>query len=440
MHYLFTSESVSEGHPDKVADQISDALLDQFLARDSRSHVAIETLVTTGQVVVAGEVGSEAYVDIQGTIRKVIDEIGYNRSELKFDGSSCGILSAIHEQSNDINRGVAREDPETQGAGDQGMMFGYATNETPLYIPFTLALSHALLKELSAIRREGKLMTWTDADGHTRSYLRPDAKSQVTVEYDENHRPVRVNTIVVSTQHDEFITPGDGLTQSEADERMLEKIREDVKNILIPRVKALLPAELASLIDDDFTLHVNPTGKFVIGGPHGDTGVTGRKIIVDTYGGHGAHGGGAFSGKDPSKVDRSAAYAARHIAKNLVAAGVADRALVQVAYAIGVADPVSLYVDTKGTSRVNFSDAEISRMVSEIFDMTPHAIEERFNLRKPIYLETATYGHFGRTPRTVVKDLTLPAIDKTPLKMEVELFNWEKTDYVDTLRRKFGLD
>ncbi len=439
MHYLFTSESVSEGHPDKVADQISDALLDQFLARDNQSHVAIETLVTTGQVVVAGEVGSEAYVDIQGTIRRVINEIGYNRSELQFDGSSCGILSAIHEQSNDINRGVTREEPETQGAGDQGMMFGYATNETPLYIPLTLALSHALLKELSALRREGKLMTWTDNNGVTRTYLRPDAKSQVTVEYDEQHRPIRVNTIVVSTQHDEFITPDNGLTQAEADEKMLEKIRHDVKTILIPRVKNRLPQHLAPLIDDEFTLHVNPTGKFGIGGPHGDTGVTGRKIIVDTYGGHGAHGGGAFSGKDPSKVDRSAAYAARHIAKNLVAAGVADRALVQVAYAIGVAEPVSLYVDTKGTAKVAMSDAEISRLVSEIFDMTPHAIEQRFNLRKPIYLETATYGHFGRTPRTVEKELTLPGIDKTPLKVTVDLFGWEKTDYVDIIRQKFNL-
>lgn len=439
MHYLFTSESVSEGHPDKVADQISDALLDQFLARDKNSHVAIETLVTTGQVVVAGEVASEAYVDIQETIRRVINQIGYNRSELKFDGDSCGILSAIHEQSRDIARGVTREAPETQGAGDQGMMFGYATNETPLYIPLTLALSHALLKELSAIRRDQSAMTWTDANGNQRTYLRPDAKSQVTIEYDENHRPVRVNTIVVSTQHDEFVTVGDGLTQAQADEKMLETIRRDVKEVLIPRVIASLPEDLRHLFDDQYTLHVNPTGKFVIGGPHGDSGVTGRKIIVDTYGGHGAHGGGAFSGKDPSKVDRSAAYAARHIAKNLVAAGVADRALVQVAYAIGVADPVSLYVDTKGTAHVDMSDAEISRITSELFDMTPHAIEKRFNLRQPIYSETASYGHFGRTPRTVEKDMTLSTIDHKPLKVKVDLFNWEKLDYVDKIRERFAI-
>lgn len=439
MHYLFTSESVSEGHPDKVADQISDALLDQFLARDPDSHVAIETLVTTGQVVVAGEVASEAYVDIQETIRNVIKNIGYDRSELKFDGDSCGILSAIHEQSHDIARGVKREAPESQGAGDQGMMFGYATNETPIYIPLTLAISHALLKELSVIRRDLSAMTYVDANGKTKSYLRPDAKSQVTVEYDEHHNPVRVNTIVVSTQHDDFIAPGEGLTQSEADEKMLEVIRRDVRDVLIPRVKASLPENLSKLFDDEITLHVNPTGKFVIGGPHGDTGVTGRKIIVDTYGGHGAHGGGAFSGKDPSKVDRSAAYAARHIAKNLVAAGIADRALVQVAYAIGVADPVSLYVDTKGTAKVSMSDAEISRVVSEVFDMTPHAIEQRFNLRSPIYLETATYGHFGRTPREVEKDFTLRSVDREAVKQTVGLFGWERLDYVDTLRKRFNI-
>lgn len=385
MNYLFTSESVSEGHPDKVADQISDAILDEFLAHDPQSKVACETLVTTGQVVVAGEVRSTAYIDIPTVVRRVIKQIGYDRSELKFDGDACGVFSALHEQSPDINRGVVRKTAEDQGAGDQGMMFGYATDETPLYIPLTLAISHAILKELSKIRRDLSAMTYVDAHGAKRSYLRPDAKSQVTVEYDEDHRPVRVHTIVVSTQHDEFIAPGDGLTQAEADERMLAQIRREVREELIPRVKAAMPADIAKLIDDDFVLHVNPTGKFVIGGPHGDTGLTGRKIIVDTYGGHGAHGGGAFSGKDPSKVDRSAAYAARHIAKNLVAAGVASRALVQVAYAIGVARPVSLFVDTKGTSRVAMSDAEISAIVAEIFDMTPHAIERRFDLRKPIY-------------------------------------------------------
>ena len=437
MNYLFTSESVSEGHPDKVADQISDAILDQFLAHDPNSKVACETLVTTGQVVVAGEVKSKAYIDLLSEVRRVIKEIGYDRSELKFDGEACGVLSAIHEQSPDINRGVDVEDPKEQGAGDQGMMFGYATNETPLYIPLTLALSHALLKELSAIRREGKEFTYTDNQGVVRSYLRPDSKSQVTVEYDENHRPVRVHTIVISTQHDDFITPDETMTQAEADRKMLDKIREDVKRVLIPAVKAQLPAELAGLIDDDFILHVNPTGKFVVGGPHGDTGLTGRKIIVDTYGGHGAHGGGAFSGKDPSKVDRSAAYAARHIAKNLVAAGVADRALVQVAYAIGVAQPVSLNVNTYGTAKVDLSDAEISAKLSSIFDMTPHGIEQRLGLRNPIYLETATFGHFGRTPRKVVKHFhSVYEQDKT---VEVELFTWEKLDYIDKIREAFGM-
>lgn len=438
MNYLFTSESVSEGHPDKVADQISDAVLDQFLAHDPQSKVACETLVTTGQVVVAGEVKSKAYIDLLHEVRRVIKEIGYDRSELKFDGEACGVLSAIHEQSPDINRGVDVVDPQQQGAGDQGMMFGYATNETPLYIPLTLALSHALLKELSKIRREGKEFTYTDAHGKVRSYLRPDSKSQVTVEYDgESHKPVRVHTIVISTQHDDFIEADGTLTQAEADEKMLSRIREDVRNILIPRVKENLPEDIAALIDDDFILHVNPTGKFVIGGPHGDTGLTGRKIIVDTYGGHGAHGGGAFSGKDPSKVDRSAAYAARHIAKNLVAAGVADRALVQVAYAIGVAQPVSLYVDTQGTAKVGMTDAEISAKVSEIFDMTPHGIEKRLKLRNPIYLETATYGHFGRTPRTVTKHFhSVYEEDKT---VEVELFTWEKLDYVDKIKEAFGL-
>lgn len=427
-HYLFTSESVSEGHPDKVADQISDAILDEFLAHDPQSKVACETLVTTGQVVVAGEVKSNAYIDLLSTVRNVIKGIGYNRSELKFDGEACGVLSALHEQSCDINRGVERAEKTEQGAGDQGMMFGYATNETPLYIPLTLALSHALLKELSAIRREGKEMTYTDANGHQVSYLRPDSKSQVTVEYDEQHRPVRVHTIVISTQHDEFM---------DDDAAMLARIKEDVRRVLIPRVIAKLPENLRHLIDDDFILHVNPTGKFVIGGPHGDTGLTGRKIIVDTYGGHGAHGGGAFSGKDPSKVDRSAAYAARHIAKNLVAAGVADRALVQVAYAIGVAKPVSLYVDTCGTSHVDLSDAEISAIVSEIFDMTPHGIETRLKLRNPIYSETATYGHFGRTPRTVTKHFESPY--ESAKDITVDLFTWERLDYVDALRARFPL-
>ena len=425
MNYLFTSESVSEGHPDKVADQISDAILDEFLARDSRSKVGCETLVTTGQVVVAGEVSSKAWVDIMGLARDVIKEIGYNRSELQFDGDSCGVLSALHEQSADINRGVVRERAKDQGAGDQGMMFGYATDETPLYIPLTLALSHAIVKELAAIRREGREMT----------YLRPDSKSQVTVEYDEHNRPVRVHTIVVSTQHDEFIRPDDKITQDEADRLMLETIRRDVADILLPRVKEKLPEGLKHVFDGEFILHVNPTGKFVIGGPHGDAGLTGRKIIVDTYGGHGAHGGGAFSGKDPSKVDRSAAYAARYIAKNLVAAGIASRALVQVAYAIGVAQPVSLYVNTFGTAHVNIDDARISAIVGSMFDLSPAAIIRKFDLRKPIYRETATYGHVGRTPRKVVKTFVHSGAD--PVTMEVELFGWEKTDKVDELRLKF---
>ena len=437
MNYLFTSESVSEGHPDKVADQISDAVLDQFLALDPASKVACETLVTTGQVVIAGEVKSRAYIDLMHVARKVITDIGYNRSEIMFDGNSCGILSALHEQSADINRGVEREDPEQQGAGDQGMMFGYATNETPLYMPLTVALSHALLKELSKIRRDRSAMTYTDIHGNTVSYLRPDSKSQVTVEYDGDNRPVKVHTVVISTQHEEFILPADGMTQDEADRRMLETIREDVRNVLIPRVKEQLPEHLKALWTDDFILHVNPTGKFVIGGPHGDTGLTGRKIIVDTYGGHGAHGGGAFSGKDPSKVDRSAAYAARHIAKNLVAAGVADRALVQVAYAIGVAHPVSLYVNTMGTARVRMSDSEISEIVKGLFDMRPAAIERRLKLRQPIYLETATYGHLGRTPRTVTKRFRLD--DGSVREMEVELFTWEKLDMTDEVKKAFGL-
>lgn len=410
-----------------MADQISDAILDAFLAYDPKSHVACETMVTTGQVIVAGEVNSNAYIDIPDVAREVINNIGYNRAELQFDGNSCGVLSAIHAQSSDIDMGVSRETPEEQGAGDQGMMFGYATDETPLYIPLTLALSHALLMELAEIRRQGEVMT----------YLRPDAKSQVTVEYDENDNPVRVHTIVVSTQHDDFIRPEGATTQAQADAMMLYVIRRDVKEILIPRVKDKLPVHLQHLLDSEYILHVNPTGKFVIGGPHGDTGLTGRKIIVDTYGGHGAHGGGAFSGKDPSKVDRSAAYASRHIAKNLVAAGVARKALVQVAYAIGVAQPVSIYVNTYGTAAVSLSDSEISEKVAQIFDMTPHAIEKRLKLRNPIYLETASYGHVGRTPRIVTKEFRSPSEgNKT---MEVELFTWEKLDYVDKVKEAFGL-
>ena len=428
MNYLFTSESVSEGHPDKVADQISDAVLDEFLARDPSSKVACETLVTTGQIIVAGEIRSEAYIDIQEVARRVACEVGYDRSELGFDGASCGVLLAVHEQSPDINRGVDREQPEEQGAGDQGMMFGYATDETPLYIPLTLALSHALLKELAVIRREGVDMT----------YLRPDSKSQVTVEYSPDGHPLRVDTIVISTQHDEFITPAaTGLSQNECDDRMQQTIARDVRDILLPRVKAQLPDDIRHLIGDDVRLLVNPTGKFVVGGPNGDTGLTGRKIIVDTYGGHGAHGGGAFSGKDPSKVDRSAAYAARHIAKNLVAAGVASRALVQVAYAIGVAEPVSLNVNTYGTAKVNMTDGEISRRVQQLFDMRPHAIEKRLKLRAPIYRETSTYGHMGRTPRTVTK--TFKAFGEQPITHEVELFTWEKLDMTDAVRNAFGL-
>lgn len=426
MSYLFTSESVSEGHPDKVADQISDAILDEFLARDPESKVACETLVTTGQVVIAGEIKSDAYIDMQETARRVINEIGYDRSELCFDGNSCGVLLAVHEQSADINRGVERDLAAEQGAGDQGMMFGYATNETSLYIPLTLALSHSLMMTLAEIRREGKVMT----------YLRPDAKSQVTVEYDEDNRPLRVDTIVVSTQHDEFITPSEGVSQDEADRRMLEIIHRDVENILIPRTRARMPENLQHILDSGFKLFVNPTGKFVIGGPHGDTGVTGRKIIVDTYGGHGAHGGGAFSGKDPSKVDRSAAYAARHIAKNLVAAGIADRVLVQVAYAIGKAEPVNIFVNTYGSSHVSLSDNEIAARVDKLFDMRPYAIEQRLKLRNPIYRETASYGHVGRTPKTVTKTFT--SHYEEPFTREVELFTWEKLDAVDDVRRAFA--
>lgn len=444
MNYLFTSESVSEGHPDKVADQISDTLLDEFLARDPQSHVAIETLCTTGQVVVAGEVSSQAYVDIQHSIRDLINEIGYNRGAYRFDGDACGILSTIHEQSEDIDRGVSRQAEnvaveDLQGAGDQGMMFGYAVDETANYMPLTLDLSHILLRELADIRREGTAMNYY-RKGKLTSYLRPDAKSQVTVEYDENHRPVRIHTIVISTQHDEFVTPLEDTSEARraADEQMLEQIRKDVEEVLLPRVKAKLPVEIQNLFDDKLILHVNPTGKFVLGGPHADTGLTGRKIIVDTYGGRGAHGGGAFSGKDPSKVDRSAAYACRHIAKNLVAAGVAREVLVQVAYAIGKAQPVSIFVNTYGTSRVDMSDTEIAARISELFDMRPKAIEERFKLRNPIYRETASYGHMGREPRTVKKEFKSRYENETIVK-EVELFTWEKLDAIDRIREAFGI-
>ncbi len=426
MGYLFTSESVSEGHPDKVADQISDAILDNFLAQDRDSKVACETLVTTGQVVIAGEVKSSAYVDVQTVARQVINRIGYTKGEYMFDGNSCGIFSALHEQSQDINRGVEREDPMNQGAGDQGMMFGYACDETDNLMPISLDLSHALLIELAAIRREGKEMT----------YLRPDAKSQVTIAYSDKNEPERVHTIVVSTQHDEFILPNSNRTQAEADEEMLRVIYNDVKNILIPRVLKK-DAQYAKLFKDDYILYVNPTGKFVIGGPHGDTGLTGRKIIVDTYGGKGAHGGGAFSGKDPSKVDRSAAYAARHIAKNLVAAGVAKEVLVQVSYAIGVAKPMNLYVNTYGTAKVPMSDQEIAAKVENIFDMRPKAIEERLKLRNPIYEETASYGHVGRIPAIVTKKFKDG--NGQDIQREVELFTWEKTDKVNEIKIAFGL-
>lgn len=430
MGYLFTSESVSEGHPDKVADQISDAVLDHLLAYDANSKVACETLVTTGQVVVAGEVKSKAYVDIQDVARKVINRIGYTKSEYMFDGNSCGIFSAIHEQSGDINRGVERTDPMEQGAGDQGMMFGYATHETENYMPLSLDLSHKLLQALAEIRREGKEMT----------YLRPDSKSQVTIEYDDNRNPVRIDTIVVSTQHDEFIQPTNNSVEAQlqADATMLAQIKQDVINILIPRVKKSItnPSVLA-LFNDQITYHVNPTGKFVIGGPHGDTGLTGRKIIVDTYGGAGAHGGGAFSGKDPSKVDRSAAYAARHIAKNLVAAGVSKEILVQVSYAIGVARPINIYVNTYGRSKVNLTDGEIAKKIETLFDMRPRAIEDRLKLRKPIYSETAAYGHMGRTPETVIKHFH-SAYDGDK-SIEVELFTWEKLDYVEAIKKAFAL-
>lgn len=416
MAYLFTSESVSEGHPDKVADQISDALIDNFLAFDAESKVACETLVTTGQVILAGEVKSNTYLDVQSIAREVIRKIGYTKSEYMFEANSCGVLSAIHEQSADINQGVDRASKEEQGAGDQGMMFGYATNETDNYMPLALDLSHALLLELAAIRRENNEIT----------YLRPDAKSQVTLEYSDDNKPVRIDAIVISTQHDDF-----------ADEStMLAKIKSDLISILIPRVKAKYP-QYAHLFNDDITYHINPTGKFVIGGPHGDTGLTGRKIIVDTYGGKGAHGGGAFSGKDPSKVDRSAAYATRHIAKNLVAAGLCDEILVQVSYAIGVAKPTSINVNTYGTAKVNMTDGEISKVVETIFDMRPYFIEQRLKLRNPIYSETAAYGHMGRTPETVTKSFKSPnGEDKT---VTVELFTWEKLDFVDKVKAAFKI-
>ncbi len=419
MNYLFSSESVSEGHPDKVADQISDALVDQFLAYDENAHCAIESFVTTGQVVIMGEVRSNVYIDLQNIARKTINQIGYTKSEYQFDGNSCGVLTAIHEQSDDIDRGVSREKEEDQGAGDQGMMFGYATNETENYMPVTLDLAQLIMRVLADIRKEGKQMT----------YLRPDSKSQVTVEYSEEGIPQRIDTIVVSTQHDEFDTD---------DERMLAKIKDDVLNILMPRVKAEIHSEkVLALFGDDIKYFVNPTGKFVIGGPHGDTGLTGRKIIVDTYGGKGAHGGGAFSGKDPSKVDRSAAYAARHIAKNMVAAGVADEMLVQVSYAIGVAEPVNIYVNTYGRSRVQMSDGEIAKKIEKLFDLRPKAIEKDLKLRQPIYRETAAYGHMGRKNEVVKK--TFSSRYHETKEMEVELFTWEKLDRVDDIRKEFGL-
>ena len=427
MSYLFSSESVSEGHPDKVADQISDAVLDHLLAYYSQSKVAVETLVTTGQVIIAGEVKSQAYVDLQDIARQTIRRIGYNNAEYMFDSNSCGLLNAIHEQSPDINRGVERKDPMEQGAGDQGMMFGYAVNETDNYMPVSLDLSHLILMVLADIRKEGKVMT----------YLRPDAKSQVTIEYNDEGMAQRIDTIVVSTQHDEFVQATDG-NQEKADEEMLAKIRHDVIHILMPRVKENITSDkVLALFNDDIIYYVNPTGKFVIGGPHGDTGLTGRKIIVDTYGGKGAHGGGCFSGKDPSKVDRSAAYAARHIAKNMVAAGVADEMLVQISYAIGVAKPVSIYVDTYRKSHVKMSDGEIAKVINKMFDLRPKAIEERLKLRYPIYSETAAYGHMGRNPETVKKVFHSPYVnDKV---VEVELFTWEKLDYVDKIKSAFGL-
>jgi len=417
MSYFFTSESVSEGHPDKVSDQISDALIDNFLAFDPTSKVACETLVTTGQVFLAGEVKSKTYLDVQKIARDTITQIGYTKGEYMFDAHSCSVLSAIHEQSPDINQGVEKADPMEQGAGDQGMMFGYATNETESYMPLALEISHMILRELAAIRKEGKEMT----------YLRPDSKSQVTLEYDDNDKPVRIEAIVVSTQHDDF----------DVEQVMLDKINSDVKAILIPRVKALFSEDNQALFNDQIKYHINPTGIFVIGGPHGDTGLTGRKIIVDTYGGKGAHGGGAFSGKDPSKVDRSAAYATRHIAKNLVAAGLSDQVLVQVSYAIGVAEPMGIFVDTCGTANVELSDGEIARKVEKIFDMRPYAIEQRLKLRSPMYLESAAYGHMGRKNEVVTKRFETP--DGVVKEMQVELFTWEKLDYVDKVKAEFNL-
>ena len=424
MSYLFTSESVSEGHPDKVSDQISDALLDQFLAYDDKAHCAIETFCTTGQVVIMGEVRSSEYVDLQTIARKTIKKIGYTKSEYQFDGDSCGVLTAIHEQSDDINRGVSRDEDLGQGAGDQGMMFGYATNETDDYMPVSLDLAHLIMHTLADIRKEGKQMT----------YLRPDSKSQVTVKYSDDNIPQRIDTIVVSTQHDDFIKKADG---TDDDEAMLRQIREDVINILIPRVKALVGDKVLALFNDDIKYFVNPTGKFVIGGPHGDTGLTGRKIIVDTYGGKGAHGGGAFSGKDPSKVDRSAAYASRHIAKNMVAAGVADEMLVQVSYAIGVAEPVSIYVNTYGRKHVDMTDGEIADRIKKLFDLRPKAIEKELKLRQPMYLETAAYGHMGRKPVIVKKTFTSRYHETK--EMDIELFTWEKLDLVEKIKKEFGL-
>tara|TARA_R110002020_G_scaffold23587_3_gene78492 strand:+ start:65584 stop:66840 length:1257 start_codon:yes stop_codon:yes gene_type:complete len=418
MAYLFTSESVSEGHPDKIADQISDALLDNFLAFDSESKVACETLVTTGQVVLAGEVRSGTYLDVQQIARDIINKIGYTKGEYQFSGDSCGVISLIHEQSQDINQGVDRGSKEEQGAGDQGMMFGYATKETQNYMPLALDISHKILQELALLRRESREIT----------YLRPDAKAQVTIEYSDNNVPQRIDTIVVSTQHDAF---------HKEDSTMLAQIKSDILEKLIPRVKAQLPQNIQQLFEGDITYHINPTGKFVIGGPHGDTGLTGRKIIVDTYGGKGAHGGGAFSGKDPSKVDRSAAYAARHAAKNLVAAGVADEMLVQVSYAIGVVKPTSIFVDTYGTSNLGLTDGEIAKKVAQLFDMRPFAIEERLKLRNPIYLETAAYGHMGKEPQTITKIFESPYNGR--VEKEVELFTWEKLDMVDTVKSAFGI-
>ncbi|HNY03487.1 MAG TPA: methionine adenosyltransferase [Bacteroidales bacterium] len=447
MGYLFTSESVSEGHPDKVADQISDALLDEFMKWDPESKVACETFVTTGLVVCGGEVRTNGWVDVQETARRVVREIGYTKAEYRFDCDSCGVISTIHEQSPDINMGVVREKKEDQGAGDQGMMFGYACNEMENFMPMSIELAHIFLQELAAIRREGKHM----------KYLRPDSKSQVTVEYDDNGKPVRIDTIVISTQHDEFVLPAGKGAKAEhaAEKKMQDKIREDVEKILIPRVLKTIPARFRKLFTGDYKLFVNPTGKFVIGGPHGDTGLTGRKIIVDTYGGHGAHGGGAFSGKDPTKVDRSAAYAARHIAKNMVAAGIADQVLIQVAYAIGIAEPVGLYVNTFGTARVKdkkgnlLSDGTIAQKIKKVFDLRPYAIVERFGLKNPIYQPTASYGHFGRDPFTREVEVFYPVKGKKPLRTngngkevfmkKVDFFAWEKLDYSDRLKKEFGL-